>query len=204
MRVHERVPVHFRDQDGGDHVMAACRIRNSETGHGGLDVELFGFRVNCWNGMHTGTGIGRVHLGKTLTEEAVASHATMAKQNQAIYDLIRDGVRAAFSEGGLVEVVRKINALKMVDVKKASEAVEMVSNREHLSEETCKDVLAAYKREVSPQGDTAFDVYQALTAVAKDYRADTPNAADELEKVAVRVVEAPAYLRASHADTAGE
>jgi hypothetical protein len=175
------------DLDGRDWVVPACRIRNSESGHGKLSVTVFGFRVACWNGQTIGLEIAALHLGALLADEAVLAPATLAQRNRNIFDQVRDAVRAAFGPDRLREVLRKIARLRLVGIGDPVAATDVVATRQNLSAEMRDRILSAYRREAFPDRDTAFDLYQAVALAARDLRGADPDLADRLERTAIAV-----------------
>lgn len=181
-------------QGGRDVAFAAMRIRNSETGGGKLIVEIMGLRLTCKNGQTMGYHFGQVHLGQRQEESRILQPETVAKENAVIFDKVRDAVRAAFDEEKFGEVVAEVRGLRKIEIVGPAEAADIVIRRSRLTEAAEKDILAAYSQEVSSERHTAFDLYQSLTAVARD--ATTEEKADEVEKAAVALLKDKSLIAA--------
>jgi len=176
---------------GSQIILPAVRIRNSETGHGGLSVEAVGIEGLCSNGWTLGVDLVRYHLGRTLTEDLVASPATMRLENDLIFAKVKDAVRAAFQPEAFRAVVRAMSGLRIVEVPNVDKSIAAIVRRADLGKTAAEDILKLYARVTTPERDTAFDVCRAATSYGAMLRStgDTDRGYD-VEKAVAGVLEA--------------
>jgi len=165
----------LRPDWGRDHhmVFPACRIRNSETGHGGLYIQPGLYEAVCDNTAWIGTNLAERHLGKTLEEDDVLSPETYRKMNAVIFSKTADVVRSVFEPAELERYCRKFLGLLGEEIE-VKEAAELIVKLPGMTEEIGAEILKAYK----PVGrkDTAFDLQRAVTAAARDMHAKADHA----------------------------
>ena len=156
-----------RREWGSDHhmVFPACRIRNSETGHGGLYIQPGLYEAVCDNTAWIGTNLAERHLGKTLEEDDVLSAETFRKMNAVVFAKTADVVRSVFDPVELERYCRKFLGLLDEEIE-VKEAADLIVKLPGMTEEIGAEILKAY----TPVGrkDTAFDLQRAVTAAARD------------------------------------
>lgn len=174
--------------DGKAHwLFPAVFLKNSETGHGGLSVEVGLYEALCDNAARIGTNLVQRHLGRQIDETMeYISAETFKKENVLIFSKVSDIVRNAFDPELL-----NLNALKMAGLAKVEvdvkEAVDAIVELPGMTDGLRDDIFAAY----SPLGakDTLLDVQRAVTAAAHAVRETEPEKAIELEKLGGAIIE---------------
>ena len=169
-------------------VFPACRITNSETGHGGLGIQAGFAELICSNAAWIGEKFGTRHLGKTLEVDDVLSPDTIRKQNEVIYAKTGDYVRQVFSPEKLLEFCKKTKGLQEIEVD-PKEAINNIAKLDNITEDMREDILAAY----SPIGnkDTMLDVQRAVTRAAQQYQEESPDKTFVLEELGGTLIEKP-------------
>ena len=149
--------------DGTHPVFPAARIRNSETGHGGISVQPGLYEAVCDNTCWTGMNFSQRHLGKALEMDEVLSSSTYEKMNSVIYSKIADITRSVFDPEILITTVKKFKDLQEAEIN-VKEALDNIVKLPGITEEIRDDILSCYKP-VSNK-DTAFDFQRAITSSA--------------------------------------
>lgn len=185
-------PVAPRDQGGGRYVCPMVRIRNSETGDGGFSVRSGILDAACINRAVLGTDFGAIHLGSVLKAETILTAETIQRENEVLYMKAMDAVRSAFDLTLFAENVDALKGLRQIESMDAVVAVGHIIEASPLTDAIKDQLLAAYQREVSPVADTAFDAYNAVTAVRRD--TESIAVGDELDKIATSILERGKFL----------
>lgn len=168
-------------------VFPAAFLNNSETGHGGLSVEVGLYEAVCDNAARIGTNLAQRHLGRQLDEtDEYVSAETFKKENVLIFAKVADVVRNAFDPELLAGNVQKMAGLAKIEVD-VKEAVNAIVELPGMTDGLRDDIFAAY----SPLGakDTLLDVQRAVTAAAHAVRETDPEKAIELEKLGGAIIE---------------
>jgi hypothetical protein len=175
-------------KDGGSHwVFPAAFINNSETGHGGLNIEVGLYEAICDNTARIGTNLAQRHLGRQLDETLeYVSAETFRKENVLIFAKVADVVRNAFDPELLTANVMKMAGLAKVEVD-VKEAVNAIVELPGMTDGVRDDIFAAYK----PLGerDTLLDVQRAVTAAAHAVREQAPDKAIALEELGGAIIQ---------------
>jgi len=167
--------------DGAHWVFPAAFINNSETGHGGLNIEVGLYEAVCDNTARIGTNLAQRHLGKQLEETLeYVSAETYKKENVLIFAKVSDVVRNAFDPALLAANVQKMVGLAKVEVD-VKEAVNAIVELPGMTDGLRDDIFAAYKP--LGQRDTMLDVQRAVTAAAHAVREADPEKAIALEEL---------------------
>jgi len=178
-------PEHGGD-DGGHYVCPSARLKNSETGHGGCNVNPGLLESGCVNMAWLEVNLAQVHVGRVLQEDDLMSDDTRRKENALIFAKVADAVRAVFDPELLLKNVRKFAGLadELVDRK---EAINRIAKLPGITEEIRDDILTAY----APMGssDTLLDVQRAVTNAAHAVRQRDEEQALELEELGGRILE---------------
>lgn len=178
-----------RGGDPGAHwLFPAAFIKNSETGHGGLSIEVGLYEAVCDNGARIGTNLAQRHLGRQLDEtgaDQYVSPETFKKENALIFAKVSDIVRNAFDPELLSENALKMAGLAKVEID-VKEAVDAIVELPGMTDGLRDDIFAAY----APLGqkDTLLDVQRAVTAAAHAVRETEPEKAIELEKLGGEII----------------
>ena len=178
-----------RSKDTGKHlVFPAAFLSNSETGHGGLNVQVGLYEAVCDNTCKIGQDFARRHIGRDLEEGDLYSSRTMEKMNVAIFAKVADTIRAAFDPTLLLENAKKMKGLQDVEVEDVKDAVSSIVQLDGITEGVRDDIFAAYKP-LQVGRDTLLDVQRAVTASAHAVRESDADLADNLEQVGGNIVE---------------
>jgi len=167
-------------------VFPAAFIGNSETGHGGLSVQVGLYEAICDNTARIGINLAQRHLGKTLEEDDFLSSETYRKMNAVIFAKVADVISNAFDPRLLLDNARKMKSLAVVEVG-VKEALDNIVTLPGMTEDLRDDILAAYQ----PLGDkeTLLDVQRAVTAAAHAVRQADPDKAIMLEEFGGAIIE---------------
>lgn len=151
--------------DGG--LFPAVRIRNSETGHGGLEVTGGLYEAICDNTAHLGVQMAQVHLGAELTggKGLTWSEDTNRRMNEVIFSKVRDVVRTAFSPEALLSWSKRFKGLEQVELADVKEATAKLVSLAGLTEDVRDDILAAYYAGTQARANL-FDLQRAVTGAA--------------------------------------
>lgn len=175
--------------DGAHWVFPAAFINNSETGHGGLNVEVGLYEALCDNSARIGTNLAQRHLGRQLGETDVDQYVsveTYKTENVLIFSKVSDVIRNAFDPELLSQNVLKMAGLAKVEVD-VKEAVNAIVELPGMTDGLRDDIFAAYKP--LGQRDTLLDVQRAVTAAAHAVREAEPEKAIALEELGGRIIE---------------
>lgn len=143
---------------------ALVRIRNSETGCGGLSVSFGLLRHACNNTMVCGKNFGLVHLGGRLeTEGLIMGDDTREADAKATWLKLRDAIKTAFNRELFEEYIAKLSGFTGQKIGKAEEAVGNVVKEYQITEERKAEILQSLfeGRDLS-----RFGLIQAVTATA--------------------------------------
>lgn len=174
--------------DGGSHfVFPAARITNSETGHGGYNVQAGLFESICDNSAWIGFELAQRHLGRVLEEDDFLSPETLRKENAVIFSKVADIVRSVFDPALFLENAKKMKGLEKVEIK-VKEAVDQIATLPGMTEEIRDDILSAYEP-LNQQKDTLLDLQRAVTAAAHARRETDKESAYVLEELGGKIIE---------------
>lgn len=171
----------------GDYVWAGVMIRNSEVGHGSLQVKPFVERLQCTNGMVVPEMLGEYlvtrHVGAKLaadeTTYRIYSDETLEKDDAAFFSKVGDVVKHAVDETNFASIVAQMSRTKVSKaVADVSDAVERLAKRYTLSESEGKSVL----QHLAAGGDLSqYGALNAITRTAEDV--ESYERATELETI---------------------
>lgn len=152
--------------DGGDstYLVPGIVIRNSDTGHGSMNAELFIFDLVCSNGLIADRTIHEVHLGKQL-EAGYVSQETRELEDAAVWSRVRDLIAASFNEEKFQEIIEQIKNSASITLEAPLAAVETVVRNYSLSDE---DKDAILDNLMSGGSNTVYGLISAVTAVGRD------------------------------------
>ena len=182
-------PTHgwLRGQGDGK-VFPTVRIRNSETGHGGLNVQAGLYESICDNSAHIGVSLAQIHVGRELTEAEIWSPDTHRKINEVIFAKTRDAVRAAFNPQELLKWAKRFKGLEDVEVADVKEATEHIIEIAGMDKGIRDEIMGAYYA-MTRQRNNLFDLSRAFTGAAHAIREDKPEASAALEDLGGRIIE---------------
>ena len=156
-----------------DYVRAGVVVRNSEVGHGSLQVKPFVERLVCTNGMVVPEALGEYlvtrHVGAKLSADEnfrAYSERTLKLDDEAFMAKVGDVVKAAVDETNFATIVAQMQRAKATrPVEQIDESVERLVNRFNLSEGEGKSVL----QHLAAGGDLSqYGAVNAITRTAED------------------------------------
>lgn len=155
----------------GDIVQAGVVVSNSEIGSGRIAVEGLQYRCTCSNGMVTGNGLRRSHIGRTnLFDEEEAfelySDDTKKLDDAVLFMKLRDVIAAAIDVTRFEESLEKQRAAAQRRLpENVPSVVEVTAKRHGLNEAEQSSVLM----HLAAGGDlTHFGLVNAVTRSAQD------------------------------------
>ena len=169
-------------------VFPAAFLSNSETGHGGLNVEIGLYEAICDNTCKIGQDFARRHIGRELEEGDFYSAKTFEKMNAVIFAKVADTIRAAFDPEELLVNAKKMKGLQDITVDDVKEAVSSIVKLDGITEDVRDDILSAYQP-LQVGRNTLLDVQRAVTASAHTVREGQPDLADALETVGGSIID---------------
>ena len=167
-------------------VFPAAFLTNSETGHGGLSVQVGLYEAICDNTARIGTDFAQRHLGGKL-EEDFWSDQTRQKENGVIFSKVADLIRSVFDPDYLLENARKMKGLSKIEIE-VKVAVNEIVQLPGMTEEIRDDILSAYQP-LNPKRDTLLDLQRAVTAAAHARRETDKESAYVLEELGGQIIE---------------
>lgn len=175
--------------NGGSHLVCpVARVKNSETGHGGLNVFGGGLESACANAAWNARNFAQVHLGKTLEESDVDSEGTIRKMNELIYSRVADAVRAVFDPAMFLAQCEKFVGLRKEILPDVKDAVNRIVKIPGMTEGIRDEILASY-RPVDERVETVFDLQRAVTHAAHAFREGDSEKAFSLEELGGKMIE---------------
>jgi hypothetical protein len=153
----------------GDVVQSGVEIKNSEVGHGQLEVSPFVWRLVCLNGMVMPKAIATRHVGRRITEDdlnlQLYSQETLAADDAAYFLKVRDVVRATMTQARFDQIVQPmVEAAESTPVFSPPATVEHLATTFDLTKPEQESVL----RNLTLGGDlTRWGMANAITAAAK-------------------------------------
>lgn len=173
---------------GAGRVFPTVRIRNSETGHGGLTVTAGFYEAICDNTCHIGFSMATIHVGRELSEQELWSEVTHQQINATIFSKTRDVVRACFNPDELLKWAKRFKGLEEIEVHNINETVDHCIELGGMTEGLRDDILAAYYATTQHRGNL-FDVQRAFTGAAHALRETKPETAANLEDLGGLIIE---------------
>ena len=181
-------------QRADDVVQAGVVISNSEVGCGSIRVEPMIYRLVCKNGLILPTALKRHHVGRAGEGDwesgdayEVFSDETRRLDDRAFWAKVNDVVKASLNEIKFLDHVAKLNKSTEVDIGKAQEAVEIISERYSLAKDESDNILNHLAR----GGDgSLWGLVNAITRTAEDVV--SYDRAIDLERIGGMALELPA------------
>jgi hypothetical protein len=173
-----------------ERVAPLVTISNSESGHGGLNVEIGMFNYICINHMVWSRTLDRVHRGKRM-EVGFISPETRKLEAEMVYSVVKDAVTAAFNRDTFRAMVARMSDATAEVVDKPEETLAVLQEQHGLSD----GEFAAFMNEfISPTvnqntGPTVYGLMNALTFVAQ--QAEDPNREMELVRIGGAILRDP-------------
>lgn len=176
-------------------VFPASRIRNSETGHGGLSVETGIYEAICNNTCFVGEGVQQRHLGGAIQLDDNASEETFRRTIQLVMAKLADNTATVFDPKPFETHCRNFLSLFQVEIQPSgvSEIVSSSLSVLGLSAELLDDIMQAYQPLRADGVHTLGDVQRAVTQAAQKPEL-TATAASGLEDLGGRFLEGCEWL----------
>ncbi len=182
-----------RDARKNDAFQSGFLLRNSETGHGRVEILPFIDILSCTNGMVFTDigGITKVHRGRkeTQTGELQVNYAndTIQAKRVALVGEIRDTLRTLCTMETVAQIKGVIEGVASTELTNPLGAVKALASSYELSVDESKAVEDAFLR----GGDvTRWGLVQALTAASATV--ESYDRASELEALGAKIVSLPA------------
>lgn len=157
-------------------------ISNSETGHGGLSVNVGIVVAWCVNMSIIEKSVGAIHLGGRM-DEGFLTEETIAADSKAIMLKARDAIRAAFAPEGFKRIVAIANDAAGDEIKNPSAAVNKVVTENRLSDAAKDSILAHFIRDYD---STRYGLAQAVSRYSQEV--SDADVAHDVETLAGRVM----------------
>ncbi len=157
-------------------------ISNSETGHGGLRVQLGILRRICVNSAIIEDVQARIHLGDKL-ETGIYTEETLAADSKAIMLKCRDAIKAAFTKERFAALIAKVQGAADDKVARPREALENIVTVGGLTD-AANDAILEYF--LGDYDRNRYGLAQAVSRYAQDV--DDPDEAFAVEELAGKVM----------------
>lgn len=157
-------------------------ISNSETGHGGYNVQIGLLQAICVNTAIMEKAVTQVHLGSRL-EVGIYTQETIMQDNKAIFLKAKDAVAAAFKKDVFQRMVNKAKEAQSQTIANPTAAVGLVAENTGLSEDSKNSLLAHFLKDYD---QTRYGLAQAIARHAQDVKDEEKS--NELEEIAGKVM----------------
>lgn len=157
-------------------------VSNSETGHGGLQVQIGMLRAICVNLLITESMVSQIHLGDRM-EVGRFTEETVSAESKAIYLKARDTVRNAFHPDIFKRLVTTAKEAQEIPIQAPQPAVENIVEKVGLSQEAQTNILTYFLKDYDT---TRWGLSQAISRYSQDV--EDPEKASELEEIAGKVL----------------
>jgi hypothetical protein len=176
----------------GDTVQAGIVIGNSEIGLGTLFVDHMIYRLDCLNGMVTGSALRKTHVGRSHTNGAeldnvqeLLSDSTRKLDDAAFFAKVKDVVHHVVSRDAFEETLEKLRGAAERQIEgDPAKAVEIVQRRLNLSDAERGGVL---RHLIEGHDLSGWGLANAVTRLAND--AESYDRAIELERAGAQIIE---------------
>jgi hypothetical protein len=163
----------------GDTVHPALGFSNSETGHGGCDLDGGILLGACFNLAWVRKMIHEVHLGAAL-DEGVFSQDTAIKHADLVYAKINDAVDSYFTADSFAKVIAGYDDAQKSEIRAPSVACRVaITASDALNESDLDNLLSFFVQQ--PGSTNEFNLGQAVSRLAQEVE---PDRANELETFA--------------------
>lgn len=150
---------------GLDTAWPIVTIRNSETGHGRLEVRIGILLAACFNLATVEATVTKQHVGGVIDADGIYSDETRDADSKATWLKIRDNLRTAFNPVRFQKLIAKANAANCEPVQNPTYAVEQVVEKFGMTQDDRDAVLQHFLRDYQP---TRFGLSQAVARHAQD------------------------------------
>lgn len=169
--------------DDPDVIHPVVTIRNSETGHGGLNVRIGILQAVCFNLATVEEVVNKVHLGRRL-DAGIYGNETRSLDAQTAVSAARDAVRAAFNPELFSRLVARIRASTEDVIEAPGAAVDNIVAANNLSDDDKVGILAQFQS--GTWAATRYGLAQSIGRYAQEIEGAEKSA--ELEELAGAVM----------------
>jgi hypothetical protein len=176
-----------------DVIRPGALIRNSETGHGSMEIDGFFYRDFCLNGCVFGReeifSFNRRHIGSRLVGNGdfeLFTDETKRKQNEVIIAELTDSMKALTDEENVRKMGDALRATKEgTQVKDAFGAVDQLAKEVSIRDAEKQDIIS----NLLTDGDfSRWGMLNAVTKVANTEKVDYERAC-ELENIGAQIID---------------
>jgi hypothetical protein len=185
--IHPEVIEFDTENNGVNYAVFGSRIKNSDFGHGALELRSFMLNVRCLNGMVGETMLKEIHMGGSIPDTIEISEATVVKDTDARISLVNDAMKSMWSPRNTERMIEGIKGAssRIIDVKKETEKLPKMG----LSQteiDAFNTIMLNNRGDDGLQGDpTMWKFINGLTAVARD---SEPERKRDLEEIAGKML----------------
>lgn len=140
------------------------QISNSETGHGGLRIQLGLLQGICINGAIIEEAISQIHLGEKL-DIGRFSEETVAAESQALYLKARDVIKSTFNPDAFRKLVDIARGAQSQKIEEPISAVANIAKAASLSEKAKEAILSYF---ISDYDLTRYGLAQSVSRYSQD------------------------------------
>lgn len=176
-------------QGGRGGVNPIVTISNSETGEGGLNIQLGIFRRYCLNTALIETGLRKIHIGSRM-DSGIFTAETREADSKALALACRDTITAAFSADSFDRLISLADTAAATPISAPSAAVDQLVKSKIISEARRDALLEHF---VGKYDRTAYGLAQAVSRLSQE--CDDTDAAD-LEAAAGKIIAEPGIFAA--------
>jgi hypothetical protein len=165
----------------GDTAHPALGFRNSETGHGGCDLDGGILLGVCFNLAWVRRMVHEVHIGEKLDVRLFTAD-TASKHADLVYAKMRDASAAYFTADSFAEIVADVEGTQRKAVAPAYATEALIESSDALTDDDMTGLLDYFHAQ--PGDATVFNLGQAVSRLAQDVE---PARAESLEQLAGEV-----------------
>jgi hypothetical protein len=181
--IHPEVVEFDTPLNGKNYAVFGARIRNSDFGHGSLELRSFMLNVRCLNGLVGETMMREIHMGGAIPENIIVSEETMIKDTEVRALMVRDAMKSIYSPRNKEAMISLIKGASSQEINITLETEKLPKLGVFKGEvEQLKTLLMNNKPSDGLKGaPTMWKFINGLTAVARD---SEPERKRELENIA--------------------
>lgn len=163
----------------GDVHNPAVRITNSETGEGGLHVDLAILRRVCCNFNVWCDGVSQIHLGKILSADdgLLQSDETRKSAGVYVWNKVKDAITTAFDEVRFTALMARLNETTQQALPDPVKAVDNVVAEYEITDERKRAIEKAL---ILSCDNSRFGLIQAVTEAAHTADSETAHRFEEI------------------------
>ena len=174
-------------QNGRNYGVFGARLRNSDFGHGALELSAYVKMVRCMNGWVGESLMREVHMGGKIPTSIEVSQVTVDKDTDARASLVQDAMKSIYSGNTRDEIIAKIQgaSAKEIDIKAETERLPKLGLSKMEIEAFENLMLNNDPNNNLVGGPSMWKFTNGLTALARDSEAGRKR---ELEQIAGKLL----------------